>query len=388
MKRSLGIILKISERCNLACSYCYFFFSGDDSYQRHSPTIKKATIDDVGDFIAREVLDNDLSVVQIDLHGGEPLLMKKRAFREMATTLVESCGPAECRLALQTNGTLLDEEWLDIFGVFNVCFSFSLDGPKAINDAARVDKKGLGSYDDVAEAISRAHRAFEAGRLEIRPGVLCVINPIYDGAEIYRHLVHDLGFDRLDFLLPDENYNSMKAPSEGQVGRYLTAVFEAWVADDDPSVKIRFVELYLGRILSSPQKRKAERESFGARTVVTISSDGHVSPDDVLRSAVPDFFADPPVVSNIRLDNLFRSEPLKTLLSDIDRLPSDCNDCLWSDICRGGDQAIHRYRSDNGFDNKSVYCIDMDIMLSRMARFSVDSKLVDRDRMLENLGVA
>jgi uncharacterized protein len=338
----------------------------------------------VGAFISREVSSHDLEVVQIDLHGGEPLLMPKSAFCAMIDVLVASCGIADCRISIQTNGTLLDQEWIEIFAKYEICLSFSLDGPKDLNDLFRVDKRGRGSYDLVAQAIRIAHKAYDEGLIKVRPGVLCVVNPDYDGAEIYRHLVHDLQFDRLDFLFPDENHGTMSSPSDGRVGQYLVNVFNAWVADDNPKVLIRFVERYLGRLLTSSANRKAEREAFAMRSVVTISSDGHISPDDVLRSAVPEIFADPPLVSQMRLDELAQSDRLRDMLDEIKRLPTNCNGCIWNDVCRGGDQAIHRFRPGSGFDNRSVFCEDMNIMFSQMARFSV-RQIIDRDKLLENL---
>ena len=52
MYKDLHIILKISERCNLACTYCYFFEGGDDSWKKHTPIIKYVTLEKLTAFIA------------------------------------------------------------------------------------------------------------------------------------------------------------------------------------------------------------------------------------------------------------------------------------------------------------------------------------------------
>ncbi|MCU1093343.1 hypothetical protein JAK58_17685 [Stenotrophomonas maltophilia] len=53
----LQVIIKIAERCNLACSYCYYFFMGDDSYKDRDPIMKPGKFSAVADYIKRGVED-------------------------------------------------------------------------------------------------------------------------------------------------------------------------------------------------------------------------------------------------------------------------------------------------------------------------------------------
>ena len=82
MIKNLEIILKLSERCNLYCTYCYFFNRGDQSYKDNPPVISQFTIESLILFIKNACVQYPLKKVIFDFHGGEPLLMKKPIFIE------------------------------------------------------------------------------------------------------------------------------------------------------------------------------------------------------------------------------------------------------------------------------------------------------------------
>src|SRR5687768_10917228 len=128
-QRSIGVVFKVAERCNLACSYCYFFFGGDDSYARHPAVVAPRTVEEIAVFLEQAIDELDIGFVEVALHGGEPLLMKKPAFEEMCARLAR-CGSDKCKMgfAVQSNGVLIDDEWIDIFSRHNVGVGLSIDG--------------------------------------------------------------------------------------------------------------------------------------------------------------------------------------------------------------------------------------------------------------------
>lgn len=97
--RHVDVVYKITERCNLACPYCYFFFGGDDSYLRHSSVTKPPTVAQLGRFLAQGARDLRLDQVNLVFHGGEPLLMKKGLFDAMCVALRREVEP-HARLSL------------------------------------------------------------------------------------------------------------------------------------------------------------------------------------------------------------------------------------------------------------------------------------------------
>ena len=60
--QNLNIVFKISERCNLKCDYCYFFFGGDETWKLHPPVVPRQVIEDLGAFTARAARDHQLTL--------------------------------------------------------------------------------------------------------------------------------------------------------------------------------------------------------------------------------------------------------------------------------------------------------------------------------------
>src|SRR5690606_33647369 len=70
------------------------------------------------------------------------------------------------------------------------------------------------------------------------PAVLVVVDPASDPRRTYEHVVHELGVRELDFLMPDQTWDT-PGPSANAVAEYMDALMRRWLADDDPSIRIR-----------------------------------------------------------------------------------------------------------------------------------------------------
>ena len=68
---------------------------------------------------------------------------------------------------VQTNATLISDEWIDIFSKYNVSVGISIDGPKEYNDVDRVDHKNRGSYDSVRQGIELLQQAVLSKKIEV-----------------------------------------------------------------------------------------------------------------------------------------------------------------------------------------------------------------------------
>jgi len=141
-KRSLSLIIKVVSACNLACRYC-----DADIYSNH-----RMSLDTVSQIITKALDYADH--VEFIWHGGEPLLMgiqfyekvvelQKRYKREGQT--IEN--------DLQTNGTLISQEWVDFFKANDFHVGVSLDGPPEVHNANRVFRSGQGSFEQVMRGI-------------------------------------------------------------------------------------------------------------------------------------------------------------------------------------------------------------------------------------------
>ena len=188
---SLDVVLKVAERCNLACPYCYYFYQENDLHKTSPTLIPESTIRDTVAFLRQGVQELNIEHLYVGFHGGEPLLLPKKRFDALCRMMREGLSDVtNLHLGLQTNGTRVDAEWIEFFSQHKVMVGVSLDGPPHIHNAARPDHKGRGSYDAAVRGLRLLQEA--AGQKRIpQTGILCVVNPEHNGEEVIRHFVEE-----------------------------------------------------------------------------------------------------------------------------------------------------------------------------------------------------
>lgn len=353
---TIDVVLKIVERCNLACPYCYFFFSGDDTYMRHPPTIPDKTIRDLIAFLRDAVLYQGINMVKIGLHGGEPLMMKKHVFRDMCARFRAELGGI-CRLiiTMQTNGVLIDEEWIDIFAEQGVRIGVSMDGPERIHNLTRITKKGRGTYAETRRGWKLLLAAAAQGRIN-SPGMLCVVSPEHSGEEAFNHLALELKAEAVNFLLPDITHDSAEATPEfiAGCGQFMLDVYKAWNAAKG-RCRVRFIYEASGPMLNDEACRRSALGKYDPLGLIVVSSDGEISPDDVLRGVDSRFRGTGITLTTHSLHDVLRSDAWAELDRAQQQPAAQCSECIWFNACRGG-APQHRYSKARGFDNPSVFC--------------------------------
>lgn len=356
--KHLEVILKTVERCNINCTYCYFFNGGDQSYLKHPPYISQKTIKQIANFLKQGCLEMQVKSLKIDFHGGEPLMQKIDDFNRMCETFIDVLAPAtQLEFNLQTNAMLINDRWIEALAKYRVGIGVSLDGPPEYNDIYRLDKRGRSTYDKVVKGIRLLqHAAKDYPFLE--PAVLCVINPDYSAKRIYRHFVDELKFTSIDFLLPDITHDMATTMANFQpavYGEFLKTIIAEWTYDDNPEIFIRILNSVLTMLLGGATALHGfgvEKDDF---TAFTIASNGLLSPDDTLRSADTILMETGLTAYNATLKQFVNSPIMRLLNNSAATLPEDCAGCPWTPICRGG-SLIHRYSKDELFTNKSVLC--------------------------------
>lgn len=368
--QNLNIVFKISERCNLKCDYCYFFFGGDNTWKLHPPAVPQQVIEHLGAFAARAACDHGLQAISLIFHGGEPLLMKRQRFTEMCDALRGYEKGFRFNFGLQTNGVLVDDEWIALFERHNVSVGVSLDGTRAINDLHRLDHRGRSSYDRTVAGLRRMQEAAGQGKMGA-PGLLSVINPDADGGEVYRHFAHDLGVRRMSFLTPDYTWDSGVGDSVIRgVERFLVASLRAWLADKDPKIRIRVFSELLSAMIDphAMELLHAYRDDY--RNIISVSSNGDLGPEDTLRILDPRFGSMGLNVARNDLRELVESEAWREQADAATERPNACQGCGWWKICKAG-RPINRYSKALGFSNHSLYCSGLKDVYAEIAAFLV-----------------
>jgi uncharacterized protein len=254
--------------CNLDCKYC-FFLSKEMLY----PGDRFRMSDELLKTYIRQLLESQpLGQVNVAWQGGEPTLMGIDFFRRATKYVEQYQKPGQTILhTMQTNGTLLDDEWCAFFKEHNFLVGLSVDGPKPMHDAYRVDKRGVGSFDDVMRGCDVLRRH------DVDVNILCTIHAANADhpLEVYRFFRDELQAAHMQFipivertteaLIPLANLGWGKRPGGdrplytqhgGQVtdrsvgaeqfGRFLIAIFDEWVGRDVGKVFVQTFDVALG----------------------------------------------------------------------------------------------------------------------------------------------
>lgn len=354
---ALQVVYKVAERCNINCTYCYYFNMGEETaFDR--PSIASVDVTEaLARWIAQGCEELRIPCAKIAFHGGEPTLIGVRRFGEACRRLREIIEPvATVLLSIQTNGTLLDDQWIAAFAEHGVAVGVSIDGPQAVNDRFRLDRHGRSSFSRTEDAIRRLVEAH--GPRNPLPSTVSVMHSGNDYREVYRYL-RALGVRNMTFLLPDRNADDVEFISSGaakQYGSCLSDLFHEWFSEDNTDVHIRFVDQLLNHFRPDVAPGQAFGRPRKENQVVIARSDGTVAIDDTFIPALGWYTGTPVCSTGDTSLREFLAEPVFLEVEEtFNTLPGGCAGCRWQHVCRGGDLE-NRFSKRNGFDNPSVYC--------------------------------
>lgn len=186
------MIKPASSNCNLRCKYCFYH---DLASCREMPSHGMMTLHTLEDILKKAFEFADGSMVMISFQGGEPLLAGKDFFRGFAAMLPRlNLKRSAVHVGVQTNGTLIDEEWCDIFLKNRYLVGLSLDGD-AVTNVLRIDAKGEDTFDRVYSAA----KMLQAKKVDFN--ILTVITkPVVDNISRVYSFFRKNKFKHLQFI--------------------------------------------------------------------------------------------------------------------------------------------------------------------------------------------
>jgi uncharacterized protein len=355
-------ILKLHERCNLACRYCYVYELADQTWRDRPRRMSDALISVVAVRIAEHARAHDLDAVRIIFHGGEPLLTGPGPLVD-ALRKIRTAVPARTRVDswVQTNGTLLDERTLDSLAEMNVQVGVSLDGDELSHDAERRYPNGRGSHADVTRALQ-----WLMLRPSIYSGLLCVVGLDTSPLATYDALLK-FSPPSLDFLLPHGNWTS---PPPGRpdaelspYADWLIQVFDRWYGSRIRETRIRLFEEILHLLMGG--KSATEAVGLTPTSLVVIETDGSIEQSDALKSAYHGAAATGLHIVTNSFDEVLELPQMAAMQLGLTALSDECQVCAVRKVCGGGLFA-HRYRAGHGFRNRSVFCEDLYTLITHI----------------------
>jgi uncharacterized protein len=237
--------------CNLDCAYC-FFLDKEALYPGSRFRMSDATLEL---YIRQLVESHQADTVNIAWQGGEPTLMGLDFYRRAMALAEKYRRPGMKYLhTLQTNGTLLDDEWAAFFKQHDFLIGISIDGPRDVHDVYRVDKGGRPTFDRVMRGLRLLQKH------GVEHNVLTAVNGVNADypLEVYRFLRDDAGATWMQFipvverigadgsaLLQEGTRVSERSVGPDQFGRFLCAVFDEWVRRDVGRIFVQTFEATL-----------------------------------------------------------------------------------------------------------------------------------------------
>jgi uncharacterized protein len=310
--------------CNLDCAYC-FFLSKEDLY----PGSGFRMADDVLEEYVRQLLTaQQAPEVVVAWQGGEPTLMGLPFF-ERAVELQRQYVKPGMRIynSFQTNGVLLDEDWCRFFREHDFLIGISLDGPRALHDAYRVDKGGQPTFDRVMRGV----RLMQQHRVEFNV-LTCVHAANADHPlDVYRFLRDEVGTPFIQFIPIVEPRDLSRSVTGEQYGAFLTAIFDEWVRRDVGRIFVQLFDVALGVWSGTRAGLCVFEETCGAALAMEHNGDVYSC----------DHFVDPAYylgnLERLPLVEMVESAPQQQFgQAKHDTLPRMCRECDVRFMCNGG----------------------------------------------------
>ena len=326
----LSILVKpASSSCNLRCSYCFY---ADEASIRAVPN-HGLMPEAVSHALIEKAAKAAEGAVTFLFQGGEPTLAGLDFYRDFVS-YVRQTTPSELMVqyAVQTNGTLLDEEWCRFFKEEHFLVGLSLDGSRECHDRFRRDGAGKGTY----------HRVLRAARLLERAGVEYNILTVVTGylarhiQSVFTALCRD-GFrfqqyipcleplegprGSQDYALPPEQY-----------GKCLKTLFDLWYRELENGRywSVRWFDNLIWMLNGSEPEQCSMRGCCGLQYLV--EADGSVYPCDF-------YGLDEFCLGNIRhnsWEELDWAREASDFVESSRHIPEACGRCQWYPLCRNG----------------------------------------------------
>lgn len=345
----------IGPICNLDCRYCFYLekeamYTQEGRRARPSWEMPPEILES---YIQQYIETQDIPEISFAWQGGEPTLLGVRFFRRVVELQKKYAGGKRIVNALQTNGTLLDDEWGEFLAGNQFLVGLSVDGPAALHDTYRVDKQGRPSSERVMAGLEvlKKHRVefntltvvnransqhpLEVYRYlkEIGSGFLQFI-PLVERAAPGPHTTPD-GLIQLSLAAPPRTGDAQSAVTEWSVlphdyGAFLVAIFDEWVRHDVGKTFVQFFDVALGQWAGMGSSLCVFSPTCGSALAIEHNGDvyacDHYVYPEYLRGNIQDTALKEMVLS---------AEQVKFGQNKSDALPRYCRECSVRFACNG-----------------------------------------------------
>ena len=340
--KPLYVMLKpAGAHCNLACKYCYYLEKNKlyPTAQRHLMS------DEMLEQFTREYIEaQTMNQVLFTWHGGEPLLRSIDFYRKALSLQQKYAGGRRIDNVIQTNGTLLTDEWCEFFAQNHWLVGISIDGPQPDHDHYRLTAAGKPSWKKVMQGIKLLKKH------GVEWNAMAVVNAYNANhpMEFYRFFKengcqflqftpiverltrHEDGRTLANLADKDEISLSEASVAPEQWGYFLCAIFDEWVRKDVGKIFVEIFDCTLANWMGISPGICAYSKECGHAGVMEHNGDVYSC----------DHFVFPEYkLGNIRdhslIDMLYGEQQQEFSRLKHSSLPRQCKECDMEFVCHG-----------------------------------------------------
>lgn len=341
--KPLYVMLKpIGSRCNLDCDYCYYLEKANLYSQKKNHVMSEELLEK---FIKEYIESQTMPQVMFTWHGGETLMRPLSFYKKAVELQKKYAGGRQIDNSIQTNGTLLNDDWCRFFKEHNFLVGISIDGPQEFHDEYRRDKMGRPSFHKVMRGIELLKKN------GVDYNCMAVVND-YNAdfpLEFYRFF-KTIGSSFIQFTPIVERIRKTGSPlklataeekddetelapfsvSPEKWGSFLCAIFDAWVKEDVGKVFVQIFDSTLANWVGEQPGVCTMAKTCGHAGVMEFNGDVYSC----------DHFVFP----EYRLGNIYTKPLASMMYSDeqlrfgndkFDKLPQQCRECDFLFACYG-----------------------------------------------------
>jgi uncharacterized protein len=343
----LYVMLKpVGAVCNLHCKYCYYL-EKKNFYPQATGSVMSEDI--LERFIEQYLHSQTMNEVLFTWHGGEPL-MRNRNFFKRALDLQRKYGRGkQIDNCIQTNGTLLTDDWCKFFKENNFLVGISIDGPQHCHDIYRRTKDNRPTFLSVMKGIALLKK-YNADF-----NVMGVVNDYnVDYPLEFYHFFKSIDCRYIQFApiveRIDGEFAPWNVPAE-KWGDFLIAIFDEWVKKDVGTFYIQYFDSTLANWIGEQPGVCIQAKTCGHASVMEFNGDVYAC----------DHFVYPEYkLGNIRtqtlIEMMYSDKQIKFGNNKQDALPSQCKECQFLFACNGECPKNRIIETDTGETGLNYLC--------------------------------
>ena len=340
--RPMYIMAKpVGSLCNLACHYCYYL----EKAKLYQDNPRQIMTDELLEKFIKEYIESQtMPQVLFTWHGGETLMRPLDFYKKVVALQRKYAGGRTIDNCIQTNGTLLTDDWCRFFHDNHWLVGVSIDGPQEFHDEYRKNKQGKPSFVKVMQGINLLNKH------QVEWNALAVVNDFNADYPLdFYHFFKEIGCRYIQFtpiverIFQHSDGRYLASVEEGatetvtdfsvtpeQWGNFLCTIFDEWVRNDVGEYFIQLFDATLANWVGEQPGVCSLAKNCGHAGVIEFNGDVYAC----------DHFVFP----QYKLGNIYSKSLVEMMYSEKQQafgqmkqqsLPTQCRECEWLFACNG-----------------------------------------------------